>query len=354
MTTLHTLTFAAVLKRARRAAGLTQAELAERAGLSSEAISALERGVNRAPRRETVSLLVDALGLEGLERAQLEQAARQRPGTLPSALTDIPERAICRRSSGAHAKSRQSRPARRGRATGIALAGEPGVGKTRLLQEAASAASISGWTVLMGGCQRASDQDPYAPILGVVERSIATRGEAALRDDLQGCAWLLRLLPELAEHNLVQLPTWTLAPEQERRLMFAAVARFLANIAGPAGVLLVLDDLQWAGADACDLLAALVQTAGDTPIRLVGAYRDSEAPPQGPLNMVIGGLARAGLLHQSQLARLTEDESAALLHGLLSAGEVGDILRTTGVAAIRWHPVLPGELGPGAAQWHAG
>src|SRR5215470_19414511 len=81
MATLHTQTFAAMLKRARRAAGLTQAELAERAGLSSEAISALERGVNRSPRRETVALLVEALGLDGLERAQLEQAARQRPGT---------------------------------------------------------------------------------------------------------------------------------------------------------------------------------------------------------------------------------------------------------------------------------
>src|SRR6185437_15980201 len=64
MGTLHAATFAALLRRFRRATGMTQAELAERAGLSPEAISALERGVNRTPRRETVELLAEALGLE--------------------------------------------------------------------------------------------------------------------------------------------------------------------------------------------------------------------------------------------------------------------------------------------------
>ncbi len=323
MTTLHTLTFAAVLKRARRAAGLTQAELAERAGLSPEAISALERGVNRSPRRETVALLVDALGLDGVERVQLEQAARQRPGAsqAPARISpagDLPPlvgrarevAAIERLLSGA------APPV-------LLFAGEPGVGKTRLLQQSASIASASGWTVLTGGCQRASEQDPYAPILSAVERYIATRGETMLRDDLRGCAWLLRLLPELAELDLLQLPTWALAPEQERRLTFSAVARFLANIAGPFGTLLVLDDLQWAGADACDLLIALVQAGGETPIRLAGGYRDFELPAESPLGRAIDELARAGLLQQTQLSRLTEEESAALLQGLLAAEGIG-------------------------------
>jgi predicted ATPase/DNA-binding XRE family transcriptional regulator len=321
MTTLHTATFAAVLKRARRAAGLTQAELAERAGLSSEAISALERGVNRSPRRETISLLVEALGLEGLERTLLEQAARPRPGiqqapSQVSPASDLPPFIGRAREIAALGSLLAGTPP-----PVLLFAGEPGVGKSRLLQEAASTAGASGWAVLMGSCQRASDQDPYAPILGVVERYIAMRSESTLRDDLQGCAWLLRLLPELAERDLVQLPAWTLSPEQERRLMFAAVARFLANVAGPSGTLLVLDDLQWAGADACDLLVALLHTAGETPVRLVGGYRDSEVPLESPLGIAIGEMVRAGLLHQSMLSRLTEEESATLLQGLLGAEE---------------------------------
>ena len=82
MGTLQPQSFAALLRRFRRATGLTQAELAERAGLSPEAISALERGVNRTPRRETVDLLAEALGLDEQERARFEQSARHRSAPL--------------------------------------------------------------------------------------------------------------------------------------------------------------------------------------------------------------------------------------------------------------------------------
>jgi len=51
------------------------------------------------------------------------------------------------------------------------------------------------------------------------------------------------------------------APEQERRLVADAVSLFLSNVAGPAGTILALDDLQWAGLDALDLLTALVRSA---------------------------------------------------------------------------------------------
>jgi predicted ATPase len=90
--------------------------------------------------------------------------------------------------------------------------------------------------------------------------------------DLQGCAWLVRLLPELAVGPIEPLPAWTLPPEQERRLMYAAVERFLANVAGPGGALLVLDDLQWAGPDALELLASVVRSNAEMslqPIRKV-------------------------------------------------------------------------------------
>src|SRR6185437_4545934 len=69
-------TLAKLLQRYRRAAGLTQEELAERAHLSVRGISNLERGVRRQPQRSTVTLLAEALGLEGTERAALLAAAR--------------------------------------------------------------------------------------------------------------------------------------------------------------------------------------------------------------------------------------------------------------------------------------
>ena len=69
-------TFADLLQRYRRAAGLTQEELAERAHLSVRGISNLERGVRRLPQRATVTLLIEALGLDGEERTAFEAAAR--------------------------------------------------------------------------------------------------------------------------------------------------------------------------------------------------------------------------------------------------------------------------------------
>ncbi len=102
--------------------------------------------------------------------------------------------------------------------------------------------------------------------MSALVREMRRTPAARLRLDLQGCGWLARLLPELLEAHVVPAPTWTLPPEQERRLMFGAVARYLANVAGPSGTLLLLDDLQWADGDALTLLERLV-TEGDRKAR---------------------------------------------------------------------------------------
>jgi predicted ATPase/DNA-binding XRE family transcriptional regulator len=72
--------FGAVLKRFRIAAGLSQEALAERARISSDAVSTIERGVRRVPHRETVELLAGALQLSPEQRDQLEGAADRRRG----------------------------------------------------------------------------------------------------------------------------------------------------------------------------------------------------------------------------------------------------------------------------------
>jgi predicted ATPase/DNA-binding XRE family transcriptional regulator len=77
--------FGPLLKRYRTAAGLTQEELAARAGLSTRAISDLERGVKQTPRRETVRLLAEALALPPRKRQLLEAAAR--PMMVPTRAT---------------------------------------------------------------------------------------------------------------------------------------------------------------------------------------------------------------------------------------------------------------------------
>src|SRR5438874_3917681 len=69
-------TFGVLLKHYRMAAGLTQEALAERANLSTRAVSDLERGLSRTPRYDTLDLLVRAMNLEASQRSALFAAAR--------------------------------------------------------------------------------------------------------------------------------------------------------------------------------------------------------------------------------------------------------------------------------------
>lgn len=87
MSTLPAPAFGELLRHARRAARLTQEELAARAGVSADAISVLERGSARAPHQETLNLLAEALHLAPDERARWELARRETrlAGRLPLA-----------------------------------------------------------------------------------------------------------------------------------------------------------------------------------------------------------------------------------------------------------------------------
>src|SRR5580698_3358452 len=82
--------FAELLRRHRRAAGYSQEALAERSRLSARAIAALEQGNRRAPYRDTVAALGDALGLSPSERADLEGAAASARGRARQPLPGIP------------------------------------------------------------------------------------------------------------------------------------------------------------------------------------------------------------------------------------------------------------------------
>ncbi|MGH2408993.1 MAG: AAA family ATPase, partial [Chloroflexota bacterium] len=302
MESKHLSPFAPLLRRLRREVGLTQEGLAERAGVAWRTVSDLERGV-KLPRRDTVALLAGALALTGEPRVTFEAAARRPPepsGVAPArtAFGPASPRSLALSLSLVGRTQELALLNRHLAGEGppvFLLAGQPGIGKSRLLGEAAVNADSVGWRVLAGGCARGAEQQPFAPLLQALQRHLSGQSPADRLRDLRGCAWLVRLLPELAGGDIEPLPRWTLPPTQERRLMFEAVRRFLANVAGPAGTLLLLDDLQWAGPDALALLSSLLEKTDQPPTRVVGAYRDTEVGPEHPLGAVIAELAERQL-----------------------------------------------------------
>jgi len=324
--------FGVLLRTLRVAAGMTQEGLAERARMSKRGLQDLERGVSQRPRRDTIDLLAEALDLSPTARATFLAAAQARliappdvavafaPSGLSSGI-DGPvvgrerELALLDRFLAEPTGSTAPAPL-------LLLAGEPGIGKTQLLRIAAQRAAAAGWTVLVGGCLRRMGQEPYAPLIDALARHIQAQQPAIRRADLEGCEWLGRLLPGLTPAPELSLPG-ALPPDQERRLIYGAVARFLANVAGPAGTLLILDDLQWAGPDALDLINTLVR-GSLAPPRIVGAYRDTEVRAADPMSFLLADLAHAGLVQRLSLGPLAPDEAATLLGDLLAGVPEGD------------------------------
>lgn len=327
MNAVRAATFASLLRQYRKAAGLTQEELAAAAGLSGRAVSDLERGLRVSPHKDTVLLLAEALRLTDVERVDLATAARSgRQSTQPPASTRSASPPSTMAPVGRQREIEQIERLLSGQgAPVLLLSGEPGIGKTCLLREAMRRAADGGWRVIEGGCQRHSGQEPYEPFVSAISRFLATCATVDRRRHLQGCAWLIRLLPELAEAAVVIAPAGQLPPHQERRLIFAAVERFLANLAGPSGTLLVLDDLQWASPDAVDLLATLARST-DGRLRLLGAYRSTEARLPDPLTITLIDLMREDVATRMEVGPLAHVHAGELLDAMAQGTVPNDLV----------------------------
>lgn len=143
--------FGDLLRQCRVGAGLTQAELAERAGLSVRGISDLERGARARPHRDTLLRLADALAVQGPARAAFVGAARQAPNSMAgvariTAMTPAPSLARLPSASsalfGRDAELVQlDELLRAADARLVTLTGPGGTGKTRLALAAAARAA---------------------------------------------------------------------------------------------------------------------------------------------------------------------------------------------------------------------
>jgi len=160
----------------------------------------------------------------------------------------------------------------------VMITGEAGIGKTALAQDLAADAEQDGATVLRTRCYEAERSLFLQPIAEAVAPVVSRMAAGALRQLLgEHAPALAALLPEAAALAGAS-PSWHVSPEMERRRSFQAVTAFLASLADRDPVLLVVDDLQYAGRSTVEFLHYLGrQVAGSRLLTVVTVRAEHEA-----------------------------------------------------------------------------
>ncbi|MEU4158320.1 BTAD domain-containing putative transcriptional regulator [Actinoplanes sp. NPDC026670] len=200
---------------------------------------------------------------------------------------------------------------RRLSAPGVTLvAGDPGIGKTRLLAELSARAQRSGWTALCGRAAEFEQQVPYAVVVDALADHLS-RADPALLAVLPDTdrALLAEILPMPGEPGERTTARRTL--EAERFLLFRAFRALLETLAVRSGLVLVLDDLHWADPGSAELIAHLLRHPPRGRVVVAAAYRPRQL--RGRLRAAAG--------------RAIHDDTAALVElGPLSAAEAEPLL----------------------------
>ena len=294
------LPFAGVLRGLRTEAGMTQEELAEAAGLSSRAISYLERGEVSAPHKDTVRLLADALGLAGPARAQFEAAARGRggaDGTVVAATRTLPRDVASFTGRQRELAELADAMSDAGTVVSIrAIGGMAGVGKTAFAVHAAHrlADRFPGGQIFVPlhghtpGQQPADPADALATLLVTMGVPVAQipaglEARAALWRDRVAHRQLLLILDDAVSSEQV----WPLLPGSGGSMVLVTSRRHLSALDDATPI--SLDTLP--PGEAAQLLARLAGRAGLAP----------EDPAVGELARLCGFLPLAIGMVASQL-----------------------------------------------------
>lgn len=198
-----------------------------------------------------------------------------------------------------------------GKASCLVLAGEAGIGKTRLAEELLSWVSRQGSATAAAHCYAAEGALAYAPVVAWLRS--ATVGQRLSRLEPVWLSEVARLLPEL----LVQQPTLPapgpLTEVWQRQRLFEALARAVLMPGEP--LLLLLDDLQWSDRDTLEWLHYLLRfehPRGAKRLLLVGTVRSEEVTPDHPLLALLDGLHRTGQVTELVIGPLSATETTLL------------------------------------------
>ncbi|WP_262007558.1 helix-turn-helix transcriptional regulator [Streptomyces sp. FIT100] len=195
------------------------------------------------------------------------------------------------------------------------VAGEAGVGKTRLIEEFRDEACGKDAVVALGGCvEIGADGLPFAPFstaLRSLRRSLPDEFAAAAAGREEELA---RLLPDLGGAARRQ----DRHDEEAMARLFELTVRLLERLAADRTVVLVLEDLHWADASTRHLLAYLFRTLRRGRLVVIATYRADDIHRRHPLRPLLAELDRLRTVQRIELPRFSRDEVARQMAGILA------------------------------------
>jgi tetratricopeptide (TPR) repeat protein len=202
-----------------------------------------------------------------------------------------------------------------GRGSVVLLAGEAGIGKSRLVADVRARASTREFLSLAGRCFEPDRTLPYAPLLDLLRIYLAGQPIEARARDLSGVApELAWLLPELArqEPDVTAVPTFD--PREDRRRLAHAFVQFFAHLAATRPLLLVVEDLHWSDDASLDVVLHLARYLAAMPSLLLLTYRNEEINPG--LRHMLAMLDRERLGSEMALTPLEPSDVDAMLRAI--------------------------------------
>jgi ATP/maltotriose-dependent transcriptional regulator MalT len=213
----------------------------------------------------------------------------------------------------------------RGHSGAIELAGEPGIGKTRLLKELAARAEARGHLVLWGAASELERGLPFCVFLDALDEYVAglePERLAALNDEVQ--AELAQVFPSLA----ALADGRGVALQHERYRSHRAVREVLMRLAAPTPLVLVLDDVHWADSASVELLGALLRRPPAAAVLMVLAVRPRQLPDR--LSAALERADREGALTRIELGALDAVEARAFLGDAVQAVQAAALFKESG------------------------
>jgi tetratricopeptide (TPR) repeat protein len=242
--------------------------------------------------------------------------------------------------------------ARAGRGRLLLFTGEPGIGKTRLADEATNLATAKGMRVRWGRCWEGGGAPAHWPWIQVIREVLAESGPPGVRARNLS-AEIARILPERSSDAAKS--KLDIDPEQARFRLFDAVATLLKEAAREHPLVIVLDDLHEAGVASLQMLQFVARVLHDANVLIIGTYRDVEMRRSTERSALMDEIVRDALA--LPIAALTESEVGDLVAGRATGapaiGMVAELHRATAGNPLFVDGVLrtlaaEGRLGSGA------